>query len=64
MFHADGQTDMTNSMTARCNSFPKAPKRGQSIVRLTQIFAFLFKVSGVLTRLESGEVRPVLRELE
>ena len=62
MFHADGQTDKTNSVLARCNSFPKAPKRGQSVVRLTRIVAFLFEVSSVLTTLESGKVRLVLRE--
>jgi hypothetical protein len=51
----DGRTDMTNSIPARCKRFPKAPTRGQAIVRLTLMVAFLFVVSSVLPKLEGGE---------
>lgn len=50
VFHADGRTDMTNSIIARCNRFLKAPKRG-----LTLIFVLLIKVSSVLLELDSRE---------
>ena len=56
MFHVDGRTDMTNSVTARRSRFPKAPKRG-----LTLIVAFLIEVSSVLLKLESGEATVCFR---
>jgi hypothetical protein len=55
VFHVDGRTDMTNSVTALCNRFPKAPKRG-----LTLIVAFLIEVCGVLLKLDEEKRRPVL----
>jgi hypothetical protein len=57
----DGRTDMTNSITARCNHFPKAPTRGQAIARLTLMVAFLFVVSSVLPKLEGGEAKAGFR---
>jgi len=47
---------MTNSVTARCSRFPKAPERG-----LTLIVAFLIEVSSVLLKLESREATACLR---
>jgi preprotein translocase subunit SecG len=63
VFQAEGRTNMTNSISASCNLFPKAPTRGQSIVRLTLIVAFLFEVSSVLPKLESGDATAGFRQL-
>jgi len=54
-FHVDGRTDMTNSVTARFNRFPKAPKRG-----LTLIVAFLSKYLVCCWNWTAEKRRPVL----